>query len=161
MVRLEALKPELVLWAREVSIPIWCDWKCLEKAAMSPFKKFQFLYGAIGRREQVRPTSISLVSIPIWCDWKGNYAIFSNSDKTSFNSYMVRLEDARRTTTKRLLSGFNSYMVRLELNPMRIVRPLSKVSIPIWCDWKVLWEWLRKRRLLCFNSYMVRLEDPF
>ena len=35
-------------------------------------------------------------------------------------------------------SSFNSYMVRLEVREYFDLKPKIKVSIPIWCDWKVL-----------------------
>ena len=75
--------------------------------------------------------------------------------------------------------SFNSYMVRLEVRRSRNQNQNSKVSIPIWCDWKMVMEqklWPLAEfqflygaigsRLLadadehkrCFNSYMVRLE---
>ena len=32
---------------------------------------------------------------------------------------------------------FNSYLVRLEVLLSALPRVLEKVSIPIWCDWKI------------------------
>ncbi len=60
----------------------------------SPSELFQFLYGAIGR----------------------NQAILVGLHRSSFNSYMVRLEAFMRF----------------------VVCQMPSVSIPIWCDWKRL-----------------------
>ena len=54
-----------------VSIPYWCDWKCLRSHFASPTTAFQFLIGAIGRGTCSICTKMNLkVSIPYWCDWK-------------------------------------------------------------------------------------------
>ena len=49
MVRLEAQTGPTLPDAELVSIPIWCDWKCVFSVTRSFGHVFQFLYGAIGR----------------------------------------------------------------------------------------------------------------
>ena len=107
-------------------------------------------------------------------------AVYSSEKaKLCFNSYMVRLEESRKTRLVRVKLGFNSYMVRLEASTELVRVTRTAVSIPIWCDWKALalpWriEGTKFQFLYgaigsnqstappehrqCFNSYMVRLE---
>ena len=55
MVRLEVNVFILVWLFGCVSIPIWCDWKCVKTYMIGRTLKFQFLYGAIGRRQLLAP----------------------------------------------------------------------------------------------------------
>ncbi len=77
MVRLEERDGVWMNTFQDVSIPIWCDWKevllCVSLMRLT-------------------------VSIPIWCDWK---LLFKHgmSGETSFNSYMVRLEEPAKGNT--------------------------------------------------------------
>ena len=49
MVRLEAPLPDHSARVAQVSIPLWCDWKKIDRINLAKVK---------------------IVSIPIWCDWK-------------------------------------------------------------------------------------------
>ena len=79
---------------------------------------FQFLYGAIGSVRQVLAGNFETRFQFLY----GAIGSFTEQrdriKKISFNSYMVRLEESTRH--------------------LRITRPAF--SIPIWCDWKRLWQ---------------------
>src|SRR5690606_10380107 len=78
-------------------------------------RPFQFLYGAIGSTGPIIETTASLY----------------------FNSYMVRLEEGEKKEAIEAKINFNSYMVRLEEFAKLGILSFSRISIPIWCDWKI------------------------
>ena len=146
MVRLEEGLYVYIYIKNKVSIPIWCDWKSYEKTPRyTSWLCFNSYMVRLEGYFQLERLSYKVVSIPIWCDWKtlpASAAIGRGAD----------------WGLRRCKSSFNSYMVRLEARGDCFSNTRNQVSIPIWCDWKPEFRKLRVPKIACFNSYMVRLE---
>ena len=83
------------------------------------------------------------------------------SGKSSFNSSLVRLEVEVTENDLVEFICFNSSLVRLEDNRKNESCQRSRVSIPHWCDWKLLGLSVVGCVPCCFNSSLVRLEEDF
>ncbi len=118
-----------------VSIPIWCDWK-KEKRLVSFWRlSFNSYMVRLEGTSLLSPKCYILVSIPIWCDWKMASAILVKRPVT-FQFLYGAIGSTLLHGPSWLPSRFNSYMVRLEEPKRTPVEWHNPVSIPIWCDWK-------------------------
>ena len=106
-------------FVRNVSIPLWCDWKFFSLLIPQVVYLFQFLYGAIGSVQLFLFLLTYIhVSIPLWCDWK----LLATFRMLLFITFQF------------LYGAIGSRLQLLAL-PIRCY-----VSIPLWCDWKVPWQ---------------------
>ena len=141
MVRLEEVSPTYADARGQVSIPIWCDWKWVRLIQGESKKKFQFLYGAIGRnRLDISDSRANWFQFLYGAIGRGLNLGTAPLNDPGFNSYMVRLEARFRRGNYLLRNSFNSYMVRLEVPWQGQFHGVGLVSIPIWCDWKGSWK---------------------
>ena len=112
-----------------VSLAVWARMK----------HKFQFLYGAIGRRGEETGGVDCVVSIPIWCDWK-RMGYTYQKNVVEFQFLYGAIGSVLHTSPPSPPPRFNSYMVRLEAVLVECHHFSRFVSIPIWCDWKMVLE---------------------
>ncbi len=136
MVRLEGLSMSSSSSSCSVSIPVWYDWKNSTSRFTTCITPFQFQYGTIGSHGAPAPPAgtmsfnSSMVRLkvktrsgaPVWV--------------ACFNSSMVRLKAGIPQIIDIPEGCFNSSMVRLEVTGRTRSRSSSRVSIPVWYDWK-------------------------
>jgi len=70
LVRLEAQAYLSKNQSRDVSIPLWFDWKHGQNAFGLNSRLFQFHFGSIGSKGNTFEVILNSVSIPLWFDWK-------------------------------------------------------------------------------------------
>ena len=136
MVRLKAGLVDKSVKSFIISIPVWCDWKCLLTA----------------------PTiRLFTISIPVWCDWK-TISPHVNSLKSSFQFQYGAIERDKKLIECSAEANFNSSMVRLKVRPMRLVHKLFLYFNSSMVRLKVSLPKSSTNSLIDFNSSMVRLK---
>ena len=110
------------------------------------------------RNNFLLPCRSYFISIPVWCDWRRAHDRHQRW-QPHFNSSMVRLKDIPAGALYNAVIHFNSSMVRLKANwhtdyyddmphfnsSMVRLKVLSiapclypiRISIPVWCDWRI------------------------
>src|SRR5690606_29137578 len=171
---------------KQISIPIWCDWKRLRflpllvpnyfnsymvrlevvsgekfppKAwnfnsymvrlevirliSQYPTIVFQFLYGAIGRQCNCVSAGVRNRFQFLYGAIGSGTVHYTTFCKGYFNSYMVRLEES--SITQALCKNKISIPIWCDWKLPIILkdRTDNQISIPIWCDWKMRHMFLR------------------